>query len=704
MPREKSLIIVESPAKAKTIKKFLEGGYEVKASMGHVRDLPKSQLGVDVENQFSPRYITIKGKNKIIKELKQAAKGSKQVFLATDPDREGEAIAWHLKEVLQLDDRAKRIELREITKSALNNALTHAKDLDGDKVNAQQARRVLDRLVGYKLSPLLWQKVKRGLSAGRVQSVAVKLICDREKEIQSFVPEEYWTLAAFLLQQPGNQKDEFVSFPANLVKVDDEKISIPNEAAMQKILADLEGKAFKIVSIVKKEHRRNPPPPFITSTLQQDASRKLGYKVSRTMMIAQQLYEGVDIGDEGSVGLISYMRTDSTRISESAHQEAKDYILKTFSQAYWQGKDFKVKESAQDAHEAIRPTSVFRTPESVRSFLNKDQHRLYKLIWERFLASQMSPALFDNTTVDIGADRYLFRANGSILKFQGFLAVYQEAEPEEEKIQLPPLTENEILNLEKFDPKQHFTQPPPRFSEASLVKTLEEYGIGRPSTYAPILETIQHRRYVALENKHFIPSQIGFVVTDMLQKNFSNILNVDFTAQMENKLDEVEEGKLDWVSIITEFYGPFEGALSTASTQLERVKMEAEPVNENCPNCGKGLVIKEGRFGRFIACSGYPDCRYTRAFSKGTGVACPKGCGGEIQELRTKRGKPFYGCGKYPKCDFRSWYAPTQEKCERCGSMMMVRSSRKAGKTLICSNEGCGFTRSVQQEESASPS
>jgi DNA topoisomerase-1 len=686
----KSLIIVESPAKAKTIKKFLTSGYEVKASMGHVRDLPKSTLGVDVKNQFKPKYVIIKGKNALIKELKEAVKSSKQVYLATDPDREGEAIAWHLSEILGLDKKAKRIELREITKNALKEALAHAKSLDLDKVNAQQARRVLDRLVGYKLSPLLWKKVKGGLSAGRVQSVAVKLICDREKEIQAFVPQEYWTLTAYFL------KDE-VHFPASLFKVKDEKIELSNKTQVEEILKALEGENYRVSSIVQKEQKRNPPPPFITSTLQQEASGKLGFKVTRTMSIAQQLYEGLEIGEEGATGLITYMRTDSTRISEAAQDEAHEFILKNFSDAYWSGRQFKVKETAQDAHEAIRPTRVFRTPESVKPYLNKDQFRLYKLIWERFLASQMSPAIFDRKTVEIQAGDYTFKATGSTLKFNGYLALYEEShEEDEEKINLPPLTEGEILSLEKLEPKQHFTQPPPRYTEASLVKTLEEKGIGRPSTYAPIIETILQRHYVTLENKHFIPTQLGFLVTDILEKNFSEILNVDFTAAMESKLDAVEEGKLDWISLLSEFYPSFEGAVQNASENLERVKLEPETLSEACPNCGKPLVIREGRFGRFVACSGYPDCRYTRAFSKGIGVACPK-CGSEIVELRTKKGKPFFGCSNFPQCDFKSWNKPTPEKCEKCGSMMVLRKVRNGGAFLVCSQESCGYTPTAKK-------
>ncbi len=696
-----SLIIVESPAKARTIKKFLTSGYDVKASMGHVRDLPKSQLGVDVEHQFTPKYIVIKGKNKIIKELKAAAKTSKLIYLATDPDREGEAIAWHLSQILDIETKVKRIELREITKNALKDALSNAKDLDRHKVDAQQARRVLDRLVGYKLSPLLWKKVKAGLSAGRVQSVAVKVICDREREIQAFVPEEYWTLTAFLGKREGEPAEKEIVFPANLFKIREEKAKVENEAQINEILSNLEGKAYAVTAVVQKEQRRNPPPPFITSSLQQDASRKLGYKVTRTMSIAQQLYEGLDIGEEGTVGLISYMRTDSTRLSEQAQQEARDYIVQEFSKEYWQGKQFKIREGAQDAHEAIRPTSAFRTPDKIKDYLNKDQFRLYKLIWERFLASQMSPAVFDNKSIDVVAAEYTFRATGSTLKFQGFLAVYEETRDEdEEKVNLPPLKQGESLNLSKLEPKQHFTQPPPRYTEASLVKTLEENGIGRPSTYAPIIETIQHRRYVALENKHFIPSELGFVVTEMLQKNFSDILNIDFTAEMENKLDAVEEGKLDWVRIITEFYSPFEQALEKATEQLEKVKVEPEALNEPCPTCTKGLVIKEGRFGRFVACSGYPECRYTRAISKEIGVTCPNpGCGGQVVELRTKKGKPFFGCGHYPKCDFRSWNRPTNEVCPKCGSMMVLRRVRNGQAFIICSKEGCGYSPPSKKEK-----
>lgn len=709
-----SLIIVESPAKARTIKKFLSKGYEVKASMGHIRDLPKSQLGVDVGNHFTPKYIVIKGKNKIIKELKAAAKDSKQIFLATDPDREGEAIAWHLSEILGIEKDAKRIELREITKTALQNALKQAKRLDQDKVNAQQARRVLDRLVGYKLSPLLWSKIKRGLSAGRVQSVAVKLICEREKEVQAFVPEEYWTLGAHLFKKEGDSS----IFSALLSKIKGEKAVLPDETRTQEVVQALTGKPFVISAILEKEQRRNPPPPFITSTLQQDASRKLGFKVSRTMSIAQQLYEGLDIGEEGTVGLITYMRTDSTRVAEYAQKEAQEFILQKFSEEYWLGKIFKIREGAQDAHEAIRTTSVFRTPEKLKPYLNRDQYRLYRLIWERFLASQMSPALFDVKTIEIKSGEYEFKATGSTLKFPGFLAVYQEAneatrrlrassaDPQEpyqeaadveasedqDKASLPELKENELLNLEKFEPKQHFTQPPPRYTEASLVKTLEENGIGRPSTYAPIIETILQRRYAAIENKHFLPTQLGFIVTETLEKNFSDILNVDFTAAMENKLDAVEEGKLNWVDLLSEFYPSFEGALKEAQIHLERVKVEPVVIEETCPNCGRNLVIREGRFGQFIACPGYPECRYTKGISKGTGVSCPEpGCTGEILQLKTKKGRAFYGCSRYPDCQFRSWNKPSSEKCPQCSSLLFEKNSKNGKVGLVCLKEGCGY-------------
>jgi DNA topoisomerase-1 len=700
-----SLIIVESPAKARTIKKFLSKGYEVKASMGHVRDLPKSQLGVDVGNHFAPKYIVIKGKHKIIKELKAAAKGSKQIFLATDPDREGEAIAWHLSEILGIEESAKRIELREITKTALLNALKQAKHLDQDKVNAQQARRVLDRLVGYKLSPLLWSKVKRGLSAGRVQSVAVKLVCEREKEIQAFVPVEYWTITAHFLKKDGSLS----AFPSLLVKFKGEKLLLSDETKTQETVHALTGESYVVSSISEKDHRRNPFPPFITSTLQQDANRKLGFKVSRTMSIAQQLYEGLDIGEEGTAGLITYMRTDSTRVAEYAQKEAQEFIIQKYSEEYWLGKIFKIREGSQDAHEAIRPTSVFRTPEKVKPFLNRDQYRLYRLIWERFLASQMSSALFNVRTIEIKAGEYEFKTTGSTLKFPGFLAVYSDAGEsgdakktdeetlgdnleDPEKVSLPELKEGEFLNLDKLAPKQHFTQPPPRYTEASIVKTLEENGIGRPSTYAPIIETILQRRYVSLENKRFFPTPLGFVVTETLEKNFSDILNVDFTADMENKLDAVEEGKLNWVDLLSNFYPSFEGALKEAQIHLERVKVEPVVTEEICPNCGKNLVIREGRFGQFMACSGYPECRYTKGISKGTGISCPEpGCSGEILQLKTKKGRIFYGCSRYPECQFRSWNKPSSEKCPQCGSLLFEKNGKNGMTGKICAKEGCGY-------------
>lgn len=745
----KSLIIVESPAKARTIKKFLNSQYGVKASMGHLRDLPKSQLGVDVEHDFLPKYITIKGRQGIIKELKKVAQSAKEVFLATDPDREGEAIAWHLSHLLSIEGKARRIELREITKEALKEALKTAHSLDLDKVNAQQARRILDRLVGYKLSPLLWRKVKGGLSAGRVQSVAVKLICDREQEIQAFVPQEYWSLMTRLFSSRLSAE-----FLALLTRKGKEKITISSQDEATAIVEELEKARFIVEKVSAREKKRHAPPPFMTSTLQQRASSLLGFRVTRTMRIAQELYEGLDLGPEGTVGLITYMRTDSLRISSQAQDEGRRYIVQRFGEDFSQPRFFKSRKGAQDAHEAIRPTSVFRDPEGVRGFLSPDQYKIYKLIWERFVASQMSPQLLEVKSAEISASQYLLKAAGSEVKFPGFSLLFEgkgarrsgqpgesvdqeesgldghngkgaeESEREEEILDemkeggaegpeeglqagpLPPLVEGEILDLRKCLPKQHFTSPPPRYTEATLVKTLEEKGIGRPSTYAPIIETIRARGYVELKEKAFRPTELGIVVTDLLANHFTQIMNVDFTAEMEDKLDRIENGELFWTSVLKEFYPPFEQAVIAAQAQIPKVKVEPTPTGEDCPSCGKPLVLRRGRFGEFTACSGYPKCQYVKPSFHSIGVKCPSpGCEGEVIQLRTKKGRFFFGCSKYPACQFRSWDKPSGSFCPSCSSPLFLRKPKTGRKKhpseeqpegeqpqeiLVCLKEGCG--------------
>ncbi|TAM62048.1 type I DNA topoisomerase [bacterium] len=687
----KSLIIVESPAKARTIKKFLPARYVVKASVGHVRDLPKSTLGVDVEHDFNPKYVTIKGKGDVIKELRSAAKDASDVFLATDPDREGEAIAWHLAELLKLP-HPKRIELHEITKEAALNAIKHPHEIDRNRVDAQQARRILDRLVGYKISPLLWAKVRAGLSAGRVQSVTVKLIVDREREIRAFVAEEYWTLTA-QLERPQTPP----VFPAELVQVGSEKASIATQAQAEALLQELAGAAYRVRSVRKREQRRNAAPPFTTSTLQQEASRKLRLRVRRTMQIAQGLYEGVDLGKDGTVGLITYMRTDSTRISEQAQEGARSFIHERYGEAYHGGKVYKVREGAQDAHEAIRPTSVARTPESMAAFLKRDELRLYKLIWERFVASQMSPAVFDQTTAEIEAGRCTFRATGSVLKFAGYTKVYEEgrdddsegaeaaADSKGKRVPLPPLEEGQVLDLQRLEPKQHFTEPPPRFTEATLVKALEEKGIGRPSTYSTIVETIQARNYVEQVERRFQPTELGFAVTDLLAEHFKDVMDLNFTASMEDRLDRVADGQQDWVDLLRQFYGPFATALATAEERLPRLKIEDERTDEVCPTCGRPMVIKTGRFGRFISCSGYPECKTTRPLLKETGAECPKD-GGKIVERRSKRGRTFYGCANYPACDFVSWDRVIPGRCPACNSHLIVKQRRGGAVTQCAAN------------------
>ncbi len=705
---KKSLVIVESPAKARTINKYLGKDFRVMASIGHIKDLPKNKLGVDIDKDFEPHYEIIRGKAKVIKELKKASKDADIIFLGPDPDREGEAIAWHIKEVLngRREGIIKRVLFNEITEKGIKEAIAHPTEIDKNKVDAQQARRVLDRLVGYQVSPLLWEKVRMGLSAGRVQSVAVRLICEREREIESFVPQEYWSITAL-----------FDGFEAKLVKKDGKKITISTEEEAKSIVRELKGETFKVEEIEQKQRKRNPTPPFITSRLQQEASRRLGFSAQKTMVIAQQLYEGVDLGEEGPTGLITYMRTDSHRIAPEAIQAVRGYIEKTYGKEYLPKKPnvYKSKKTAQEAHEAIRPTNMKYTPEYVKPYLTEDQWKLYELIWKRFVASQMHHAILDQTRVSIGAGKYTFQAVGTVVRFHGFTILYEEKtdEESEEEKKLPPLEKDTVLELLDLVARQHFTQPPPRYTEASLIRELEEKGIGRPSTYALILSTIQDRGYVVKEKGRLKPTELGFLVTELLVKSFPDILNVKFTAHLEEELDRVEEGKLKWIDVIKEFYSRFREDLERAKQEMQTIKGQEEPtdipckkcgrmmvikwgkngkflacpgypeckttmdfrvdekgkivpventeyVEQKCPNCGGPMVIKSGRFGRFIACSRYPECKTTLPLS--TGVPCPEeGCNGVLVERRSKRGRTFYGCSKYPACKYVTWKLPEKK-------------------------------------------
>ncbi|PEM51185.1 type I DNA topoisomerase [Bacillus wiedmannii] len=671
------LVIVESPSKAKTIEKYLGKKYKVVASMGHVRDLPKSQMGIEVKNNFTPKYITIRGKGPVLKDLKSAAKKAKKVYLAADPDREGEAIAWHLANTLNVDVESDcRVVFNEITKDAIKESFKHPRAINMDLVDAQQARRILDRLVGYNISPLLWKKVKKGLSAGRVQSVAVRLIIEREKEIQIFEPEEFWTI-----------KTEFVkgkdTFEASFYGVDGEKVQLTNETQVNEIIEQMKDNAFSVENVTRKERKRNPALPFTTSSLQQEAARKLNMRAKKTMMLAQQLYEGIDLGKQGTVGLITYMRTDSTRISETAQTEARTYITEAFGAEYigTEKKKETKKSNAQDAHEAIRPTSVMRRPEELKSFLSRDQLRLYKLIWERFVASQMASAIMDTVTARLINNNVQFRASGSVVKFPGFMKVYVESKDdgaEEKDKMLPPLEVGETVFSKDLEPKQHFTQPPPRYTEARLVRTLEELGIGRPSTYVPTLETIQKRGYVGLDNKRFVPTELGEIVIELILEFFPEIINIEFTANMEQSLDEVEEGNANWVKIVDDFYVGFEPRLEKAEKEMREVEIKDEPAGEDCELCDHPMVFKMGKYGKFMACSNFPDCRNTKPIVKEIGVTCPKCDKGQIIERRSnKKKRLFYGCGTYPDCDFVSWDKPIGRKCPKCEGMLVEKKLKK---------------------------
>ncbi|WP_064093723.1 type I DNA topoisomerase [Rossellomorea aquimaris] len=687
------LVIVESPAKAKTIERYLGKKYKVRASMGHVRDLPKSQMGVDVENEFEPKYITIRGKGPVLKELKTAAKKVKKIFLAADPDREGEAIAWHLAHSLDMDTASEcRVVFNEITKDAIKESFKHPRAINMDLVDAQQARRILDRLVGYNISPLLWKKVKKGLSAGRVQSVAVRLIIDRENEIKSFIPEEYWSIEAEFTK--GKE-----TFQASFYGIDGKKVELKTEADVKNVLSQVKGKAFEIDKVTKKERKRNPAPPFTTSSLQQEAARKLNFRAKKTMMLAQQLYEGIEMGKQGTVGFITYMRTDSTRISEVAKNEANDYIQNKYGKEFVKQTERKEKkqQKSQDAHEAIRPTSTLRDPSSVKEFLSRDQYRLYKLIWERFVASEMSPAVMDTMSVDIVNGSVMFRATGSKVKFPGFMKVYVEGsddQKEEKDKFLPALVEKDKVKSESIESNQHFTQPPPRYTEARLVKTLEELGIGRPSTYAPTLDTIQRRGYVTLDNKRFIPTELGEIVLELVREFFPDIIDVEFTVNMERSLDDIEEGNVKWEKIIEKFYLDFEKHLEKAENEMEKIEIRDEPAGEDCEECGHAMVYKMGRYGKFMACSNFPDCRNTKPIVKEIGVKCPKCEKGNIIERKSKKKRIFYGCDQYPECDFLSWDKPIERRCPKC-TELLVEKKLKKGNQIQCVN--CDYKEEPQK-------
>ncbi len=756
---QKNLVIVESPAKAKTINKFLGKKFKVVASMGHVRDLPKSKLGVDIENNFEPHYITIRSRSKILKELKRLAGGVDNIYLAPDPDREGEAISWHLHhELNNKNKKVYRITFNEITKHAVVQSIENPMEIDQNMVDAQQARRILDRIVGYSLSPLLWKKVRKGLSAGRVQSVAVRLVVNREREIEAFNPKEYWKIEVDL------ETEEKKKFTALVLHKDGKKFEVHTEDESKTVVDVLETADYKIVKIEKKEQKRNPAPPFITSKLQQEAANKLHFTGKKTMMVAQQLYEGLEIGDEGPVGLITYMRTDSVRVSGEAQTQVRELITSEYGGEYVPAKPpkYKSKRQVQDAHEAIRPTYIFadKSPDALKKFLSPDQFKLYRLIWQRFLASQMNPARFDATSVDIQADRYTLRAGGSIMKFKGFMMIYteteetngKEVEPEGDRL-LPPLEEGHPLNKLEVRPEQKFTQPPPRYNDATLVKALEENNIGRPSTYAPIISTILTRTYIERLNGRFMPAEIGIIINDLLVENFPDIMDIEFTAQMESGLDDIESGKVAWVEVLKKFYKSFKQEMDKAQVDMHDIKSEVEveleqicekcgakltvkwgkhgkfiacsnyptchntkamgtddegkivvkaeeTIEEKCEKCGSVLQIKYSRFGKFMACSKYPECKYTKSINKEVGVGCPlDGCDGQVIERRSKRGRMFFGCSKYPKCNFVSWDRPVAEKCPQCGKDYLVQKySKKAGATIVCPEAGCDYKRSVNPE------
>ncbi|WFA09775.1 type I DNA topoisomerase [Tissierella sp. Yu-01] len=691
----KNLLIVESPAKSKTIGKILGRNYKVVASVGHIRDLPKSTLGIDIENNFEPRYINIRGKGPLIKELKKEAKGAKKVFLATDPDREGEAISWHLAHILDLDTNENiRVEFNEITKDAIKSAIKKPRPIDSNLVDAQQARRVLDRLVGYKISPLLWKKIRKGLSAGRVQSVTVKLICDREEEIDNFIPKEYWTIKANL----SKDKEIFeANFIGKYIDNKETKIEISSEEEVNEIIKSIDEDNFKVLDVKRGQRKRKPYSPYTTSTLQQDASKKLGFTTKKTMSLAQQLYEGIDLKKDGTTGLITYMRTDSTRVSKEAIDIAKDYIINKFGKEYSNGgKNYgnKSKKETQDAHEGIRPTNVTLAPDDIKDFLSKDQYKLYKLIWDRFVGSQMKEALYDTLNVNILSNDNLFRATGSKLVFPGFLKVYITADEEIKEMKIPNLVEDDILKVEDIVPKQNFTQPPSRYTEASLIKVLEELGVGRPSTYAPTIATILARNYVVLEKKQFYPTDLGKLVNEILIEYFDNIINEEFTAELEEKLDKIAEGEISWKNVVNDFYGDFHTYLIKAEEEVDKIEIKDEVSDVICEKCGKNMVVKHGKFGKFLACPGYPECKNTKPILDEINVKCPK-CDGMIVRKRSKKGRTFYGCTNYPECDFVSWDEPVEEKCPNCSEYMIIKRNKK-NDIIKCSNKECGYTKTIE--------
>jgi len=688
----KYLVIVESPAKAKTISKILGRNYKVVASVGHVRDLPKSRLGVEIENDFEPDYINIRGKGPLIKDLKKEAKKADKVFLATDPDREGEAISWHLAYILGLDENEKyRVEFNEITKERIKQAIKSPRNLDKNLVDAQQARRILDRLVGYKISPLLWKKIKKGLSAGRVQSVAVKLICDRESEIDEFIPVEYWTIKALL------NKDE-QGFESNFYGVEkngkDKKLQINSKSESDSILKELKKNEFIVNEVKKGKRKRNPYPPYTTSTMQQDASKKLGFSTKKTMMVAQQLYEGIDLKKGGITGLITYMRTDSTRVSNEAMSVARSYIENKFGKEYSNGGrsySNKSKKETQDAHEGIRPTYIDHSPDDIKDYLNKDQYRLYKMIWSRFMGSQMKEALYNTLNVRIMNGQYVFRSNGSQLVFPGFLTIYSTTDEETSDMALPTMNKGDILDLDKLEPKQNFTQPPARFTEASLIKLMEEMGIGRPSTYSPTISTILSRGYVVLEKKSFYPTELGLLVNELLTEYFTHVVNEKFTANLEDELDDIASGSTFWKEVVRDFYKDFHKELVIAEEEIDKIEIEDEVSDVICEKCGRNMVVKHGRFGKFLACPGYPECKNTKPIVDKIEVPCPK-CGGDVVRKRSKKGRVFYGCNNYPDCDFVSWDEPVKEKCPDCNGPMVIKRL-KSRTTVKCVDSNCGYSK-----------
>ncbi len=686
-----NLVIVESPAKAKTIEKYLGKRYKVIASMGHVRDLPRSQMGVDTEDNYEPKYITIRGKGPVVKELKKHAKKAKKVFLASDPDREGEAIAWHLSKILELEDsKENRVVFNEITKDAVKDSFKHPRGIEMDLVDAQQARRILDRLVGYNISPVLWKKVKKGLSAGRVQSVALKLVIDRENEIRNFKPEEYWTIE-------GEFRYKKSKFTAKFLHYKNKPYKLNKKEDVEKITAALDGDEFEITNVNKKEKTRNPANPFTTSTLQQEAARKLNFKARKTMMIAQQLYEGIDLKRQGTVGLITYMRTDSTRISDQAKSEAKNYIIDKYGNEYVSKRKASGKQGDQDAHEAIRPTSTLRTPEEMKSFLTRDQHRLYKLIWERFVASQMASAILDTIALDVTQNDIKFRANGQTIKFKGFMTLYVETKDDKDsdkENKLPKLEQGDKVTATQIEPAQHFTQPPPRYTEARLVKTLEELKIGRPSTYAPTIDTIQKRNYVKLESKRFMPTELGEIVYEQVKEYFPEIIDVEFTVNMETLLDKIAEGDMNWRKVVGDFYNSFKQDVERAEEEMEKIEIKDEPAGEDCEVCGSPMVIKMGRYGKFMACSNFPDCRNTKAIVKTIGVKCPTCKDGEVVERKSKKNRIFYGCSNYPECDFISWDKPVGRDCPKCNHYLVDKKKGRSSQ-VTCSN--CDYKEEVQK-------